>query len=102
MCFDRFTGEVVGTIELGFNPDTALAENDVIFFSDLNNAACFTEFGELLWRLEPNGKEVVCRDANGQDLWAGWEYPRVRGLRSGAILGSLVSQPDRGDGPSGD
>lgn len=93
-CLDRATGQVVGEVNLPFDPDTAVAEDGLLLFAALNRALCVTEAGQVVWRIDSDASEVRCTSASGEALWKAPAVSEIVGLRSGAIAGNQVCQPD--------
>lgn len=104
ICVDATTGALVGTVQLGFQPDAGLAcgtdlilTNGTTSATEAPRAVCLTSDGSIRWRatVAAQGPDCVLR-TYGSDGGRRSElrYPRT-GYNSGILFGALVAQPDR-------
>ncbi|MBL8612943.1 MAG: PQQ-binding-like beta-propeller repeat protein [Myxococcales bacterium] len=104
VCVDLATGRLVGTVDVGFQPDAGLVcGTDLVLAegtppgTEAPRVACLSADGAIRWRatLEAKGAETVLRSylASGQQ---NGEIRYVRsGYRAGILFGANVIQPDR-------
>lgn len=103
-CVDITTGRLVGTVDVGFQPDAGLVcGTDLILAegtppgTEQPRVACLSADGAIRWRatLEAKGPETVLRTY----LQTGAQNGELRyarsGYRAGILHGSNVIQPDR-------
>jgi len=104
ICVEATTGQLVGTVQLGFQPDAGLAiGTDLILSSGTSSGsesprvACLGSDGSIKWRatIAAAGPENVLRVYGGDNSRRSEiRYPRT-GYNSGILFGATVAQPDR-------
>jgi hypothetical protein len=94
-CFDVDGGAPQAKLDLGFRAETGLVRGDRLFLAGDDAIACITASGALAWGAWLEGRDLVFRNREGEELW------RMTGARlgdtsinPGLLLGDQTAQPD--------